>query len=219
MVVAVIGFLVAISVSVMTGVTEQAEEEAMLQRLAKDARWSSAFSAWNTIAEVQKRNAELLGMSGSFSRDSHLYSIAESLVLMAQEDRKPSEERLREFRDSARESFEQELFSPAPIYDDFERVKLADGLAYFIEKRGGDDPLSLLVLGGKGPRERAAELINGCRLEKIEVRKSLAEGGQTAIDASVDPMILFAKSMVEEYRRLREIRPDGGRRQHGQPRS
>ena len=55
---------------------------------------------------------------------------------MAREDRKPSSERLREYRDSARESLEQQLFSPAPIYDDLERVKLADSLARFVELRG-----------------------------------------------------------------------------------
>ena len=79
---------------------------------------------------------------------------------MASEDQKPSEDRLREYRDSARESLELELFSTAPIYDDLESAKLATELAMFVERRGGDDPLVVKMLGGKSPRERAAELIS-----------------------------------------------------------
>ena len=45
---------------------------------------------------------------------------------MAEEDGKPNAERLREYRQSNRESLEQRLFSEAPIYDDFEMIKLAD---------------------------------------------------------------------------------------------
>ncbi len=48
---------------------------------------------------------------------------------------------MRTFRDSNRESLEQELFSPAPLYDDLEKVMLADELARFVEERGGDDDL------------------------------------------------------------------------------
>ncbi|MEZ6082199.1 MAG: hypothetical protein R3C56_42950 [Pirellulaceae bacterium] len=58
-----------------------------------------------------------------------MYRFAEELVLLATEDTKPSEKRLREFRDSNRQSLEQSLFSPAPLYDDLERLQLADELA------------------------------------------------------------------------------------------
>ena len=47
---------------------------------------------------------------------------------------------------------QQQLFSPAPIYDDLERVKLADSLSLLVERRGGDDPLVQQVLDGQGPR-------------------------------------------------------------------
>ncbi len=93
---------------------------------------------------------------------------------MAAEDQKPSEERLREYRESARESLEQQLFSPAPIYNDLELVKLADALAMFVEQRGGDDPLVAEVLAGKSPRDRAAELIGGTTLGNVDTRRKIA---------------------------------------------
>jgi hypothetical protein len=64
------------------------------------------------------------------------------------------------------------------------------------------------MLGGKSPRERAAELISGSSLAKVEVRKQLAEGGQAAIEASDDPLIRLVREIEPEYRRLREIRDE-----------
>jgi hypothetical protein len=153
---------------------------------------------------VQQRRAKLLGLSASFANRSTLYGIAEELVLMAAEDQKPSPDRLREYRDSARESLEQELFSPAPIYDDLERVKLADAIALFMEKRGGDDPLVQKVLDGKSPQARAAELIEGTRLKNVETRQQIAKAGPQGISESNDPLIELARLLEPEYRKLRE---------------
>jgi hypothetical protein len=159
--------------------------------------------AWKTIAEVQQARINLQNRTGSLR--SGIYGIAEDLVLMAAEDEKPSAERLREFRDSNRDSLNQALFSPAPMYDDLERVQLADELARFSETRGGSDPLVQKVFDGKGPRERAAELISSTTLFDVAARKKLAEGGLAAIEASKDPLIQLAWTLDEEYRVLRGL--------------
>ena len=57
---------------------------------------------------------------------STLFDIALQIVLLAEEDQKPNEERLRGYTDSARESLLQGLLSTAPIYRDLEKAKLAD---------------------------------------------------------------------------------------------
>ncbi len=158
--------------------------------------------AWQTIADVQQERIKLLNREGSLR--SRVYSIAEDLVLMAAEDRKASDERLREFSDSNRESFEQELFSPAPLYEDLERLQLADELSRFTEKRGGDDELVQKVLAGKGPRERATELIANTTLFDVEARKKIAAAGGDAIATSKDSLIQLAKLLEPEYRALRE---------------
>jgi hypothetical protein len=100
---------------------------------------------------------------------------------------------------------EQDLFSPAPLYDDLERVQLADELSRFMETRGGSDPLVAKVLAGNGPRERAAELIAGTSLFDVEARKKLAQGGLSAIEKSTDPLIELARTLNAEYRELRLI--------------
>lgn len=159
--------------------------------------------AWKTIADVQQKRIALQNRTGSLR--SRIYNIAEELVLMVAEDQKESAERLREFRDSNRDSLEQDLFSPAPLYDDLERVQLADELSRFMETRGGSDPLVAKVLAGNGPRERAAELIAGTSLFDVEARKKLAQGGLSAIEKSSDPLIELARTLNAEYRELRLI--------------
>ena len=84
------------------------------------------------------------------------------------------------------------LFSEAPIYDDLETLKLADGLSMFVTEAGADNELVVKVLDGKSPRDRAAELIQGSRLKDVAVRRELAKGGKAAIAASKDPMIQLA---------------------------
>ncbi len=158
---------------------------------------------WEVIADVQQQRVKLQSRTGSLR--SRVYGIAEDLVLMAAEDQKPSTERLREYRDSNRQSLEQALFSPAPMYDDLERVQLADELSRFIETRGGSDALVTRVLAGKGPRERAAELIAGTALFDVDARKKLAADGVAGIESSTDPLIQLARTLNEEYRALREL--------------
>lgn len=182
---------------------KQQQESELLAQLHQRDDLRESESAWQEIAQVQQEKAELLGQWAQLG--SKHFQFANQLVLMATEDQKPSGERLREFRDSARESLEQRLFSPAPIYDDLEIVKLADSLSRFIEDRGGGDPWVEKLFAGKSPQERAAELIQGSQLSSVEVRRKLAEGGAAALAASNDPMIQLAQLLEPEYRRLREI--------------
>ncbi|MCA9047426.1 MAG: S46 family peptidase, partial [Planctomycetaceae bacterium] len=174
--------------------------------LLKAVRGHSAVkhhaTAWEEIAQLQHDKAKLQGTVYSFR--SRLYDLAETLVLMAAEDLKPSADRLREFRESARESLEQDLFSTAPIYEDLERVKLADELARLTEKRGRDDSLVSQVLNGKSPADRAAELIGTTKLIDVDQRRALASGGKTAIEESPDPLIRLAQLMEPELRAYRE---------------
>lgn len=185
--------------------SKESEEKKLLDRLRSNDQLRKYVGAWQTIKEVQPRKAELLKQTASFARRSRYYRVAQQLVLMAAEDQKPNEDRLREYRESARESLEQQLYSPAPIYDDLERVKLADALAMFVEQRGGDHPLVANVLAGKSPRARAAELIRGSKLNDVQVRRAIAGGGIEAINAATDPMILLAKMLEEEFRRVRQL--------------
>lgn len=177
-------------------------EQMMRTKLQADPKLRKYDDAWTKIADLQPQRVALVGRIPEFR--SRYYEFAKHLVLMATDDQKPSEERLREYRDSARASLELQLFSPAPIYDDLEIAKFAAELALFAERWGGDDPMVMKMLAGRSPRERAAELINGSQLSKVDVRRALADGGAAKIDASQDALIRFFKAIEPEYRQLRE---------------
>ena len=122
---------------------------------------------------------------------------------LADELEKPSAERLREYGD-ALPSLYQGLYSPAPIYPDYEIFNLEWALSNMAEQLGGDDPLVIAALGGKSARARAEELVLGTKLMDIDVRKRLANGGAEALAAANDPMIEFVKALDAEGRALRK---------------
>jgi hypothetical protein len=97
-----------------------------------------------------------------------------------------------------------DLYSPAPIYDDFEKVKLADSLAFMRDELGADNTIVKKALGNKTPEARAAELVDGTKLKEPAYRKQLGSGGLKAIGESTDPMIVLARSVDDEARRVRQ---------------
>ena len=62
------------------------------------------------------------------------------------------------------ESLRFQLFSPAPIHPELEKVRLANSLTFLAENLGGAHPLMVKVLGDHSPATRATELIDGCKL-------------------------------------------------------
>ena len=133
---------------------------------------------------------------------SPLFTIARHCVRMGDELPKKSADRLREYRDSNLDSLKFGLFSPAPIYPALERAKLQASLTFLAENLGGEHETVKLILDGKNPAARAEELIAGTKLFDPEERMRLVnEPG--AIASSKDSMILLAKAVDAEARRLR----------------
>lgn len=138
-------------------------------------------------------------LEGGRGFNTRLFRIARHLVRLEAERSKPNAERLHEYADANRQSLELELFSQAPIYPQFEEVKLADSLAMLLEMLGPNDPVVQQVLAGKSPRQRAAELIAGTRLRDVNLRRQLAQG----LAGSNDPMIELARGVDVHARPLR----------------
>ena len=181
---------------------KEREEQSLLDRMSTDPSLQRFVPAWEQVAQAQQRRAELQGKS--LSLNTELFGIAQTLVQMAAEDQKPNAERLPEYRDSGRESLEQQLFSEAVISKPLERTILGDLLARAIEFRGADDPLVVQILDGKGPLDRAAELVGQSQLDQVEFRRTLASGGWQAIQDSDDPLIrlaLLVDAEARDYRR------------------
>lgn len=182
--------------------SKRKNEQEIFNTLKADPKLASLAGAWDTIRDLQNKRREMLLKPASLR--TQLTGFAEKIVLMASEDTKPSAQRLREFRDSARQSLEQELFSEVPVYEDLERTLLADELSRLAEDRGGNDPLVKTALAGKSPRNRAAEIIAGTKLANAQARKELAEKGLDGIKNSTDPLVVLIRDIEPEYRKIRE---------------
>jgi hypothetical protein len=168
-------------------------------------------AAWDRIAEAQKTAAQIAGPYNYLERgwafDSELFKIARHLVRLAEESTKPNSERLEEYRESGLKSLELKVYSPAPIYPEFEEAKLAHALAEWKQAMPGD-PLVERVLRGRSPAEAAREVVAGTKLADLGIRRRLAEGGKAAIESSHDPMIKLARAVDAEARAVRKTHED-----------
>jgi len=164
--------------------------------------------AWDAIAKAHRdypsyiKQRRIFDQAGGFN--TVLFDQARILVRLAAESEKPNAERLPEYTDSRRASLELGLYSPAPIHEDFEKLKLADSLSFMVELLGANDPLVKQVLNGKTPEARAVELIDGTKLKDVAYRKEIAAGGWKAIETSTDPMIVLARTIDARARELRK---------------
>src|SRR5215472_7488232 len=194
------------------------DKSIMDQKTAAEASLRAAFKAnaknagmadpWEEIAQAMKvqkgiyDNLSYLERMRGFS--SRLVQTARTLVRAAAEKSKSSADRLREYRDSALPSLEQQLFSTEPIYKSLEIATLADSLREMQEQLGKDNPDVQKILQGKTPAEAAKDLITSTKLEDVAVRKQLYEGGQAAIDASTDPLIVAMRAIDADARAARK---------------
>ncbi len=188
---------------------KEAAEKQWRAAAAKSPQAKDILPAWDQIAEAQKmisQNAlQYRLLEGGHGFYSTLFGIGRTILRAVEEQDKPSGERLREFRDSNRESLEFQLFSSEPIYEDLERLKLTHSLTWLVQQLGYTDPLVQKVLAGKSPRDRAAELITGTKLKDVEYRKKLYAATSAEVQAAQDPMIELARMIDSPSRAVRKI--------------
>ena len=175
---------------------------------ADAARKAKYGAAWDNIARAEAiyRNLELPYQyeEGRGSFFTKYFTIARALVRGAEERKKPNGERLREFTDSRLPSLTQQLFSTAPIYPEYEKVKLGLSLTKMREWLGTDNAFVRKVLGNESPQQLADRLISGTKLADVAARKALWEGGADAIAKSDDPFIVLARTIDPDARAIRK---------------
>jgi hypothetical protein len=201
------------------------EQEKKLRAAVKEnPELKEAAGAWDKIAAVQKtlgQNSVRYNMlEGGRGFNSSLFGIARVLLRAGEELPKPNGDRLREYSDSNIDAMKDRLFSGAPIYEDFEIVKLTDSLTFLANQLGADSEIVKKVLAGKSPAERAAELVGTTKLLKegmlpgrdgkvarvknVALIQELFKGGKDAVAKAHDPMIELARLIDEESRKVRK---------------
>ncbi len=185
---------------------KRAEESALRARVAADPRLQAAYGgAWDRIeaAEGVLRTRGKARVLHETLRISRLLDSANGLVRLTAEVEKPNDQRFREYEDSNLPSQRFQLLSPAPVYPAMEEAVLAAHLQMCLDSLGADDPFVKAALGGRAPKEVVHEVLAGTKLADVAERKRLLEGGRKAVEASTDPLIVWARRLDGPYREER----------------
>src|SRR5215475_6273837 len=201
---------------------KQAEETKQEAAFKASPQNKDAANPWkeiaDSIAEERKSYLPLSFIEKNRGFNTEMAYYARWIVRASEEKSKPNEKRLREYRDSALPSLEQELFSTAPIYKSLETLLLADSLAQMRDALGADNPTVQKALNGKSPEDAAKDLIANSKLDDVAVRKQLYEGGRAAVQASTDPLIALMLAVdpdARNYRRQYDDKVDAVERRDG----
>ncbi len=187
--------------------SKQAAEASLQQYVAGRPEFAATRNAWTEIAAAEQvyRNIgnEYYFIESGRGFMSKYFSIAKALVRGASERSKPDAERLPEYTDASLPEVQQALFSSAPIYQDYEILKLSWSLTKLREWLGVDHPLVKKVLGKDSPQQVAERLVKGTRLNDINLRKQLWND-PTALNQADDPFITLVRAIELEARALRK---------------
>lgn len=184
-------------------------EQVLRNSINADARKKQEYGgAWEAIAKGRKdlaqydRDRRFLDLAAGFN--TPLFGYARALVRLADENGKPDAQRLPEYMNTRRAALLANLYSTAPIYDDYEKAKLANSLAFLQSEYGANNPLVKKVLKGKTPEARAAELIDETKLKDVAYRKQVVDAGIRMTASGDDPFINLANDIDKEARAVRK---------------
>lgn len=180
---------------------KQAEEDDFRKRVAANSQWQAEYgSAWDSIAAAEAKARPMIKQQLFRRADSQLMSLALQLVQYVAEIKKPDGDRLPQFHESGLESLRYRLLSPAPVYAAVEKARLTASLTESLRQLGEGDPYIQAVIGSSDPESVANQLIEGTKIADPKVRQALLQGGEAAIAASSDPMIVLARKLDPLYR-------------------
>ena len=173
---------------------KQADEADFRAKVNANKEWKKEYSkAWDEIARAEEKvKPELKGQV--FRRaDSRLFTLSLQIVQYVAEIKKPDGERLPQYHDAGLDTLRFQLLSPAPIYPSTEKLFMAAALKLCQEKLGNNDAFAQALLQGGEVNATVNALVDGTKLADPAARKALLDGGEAAVAASTDPMIVAAR--------------------------
>ena len=180
---------------------KQKEETDFRAQVAANPQWRDPYSgAWDAIAQAEIKYRERIPLYYDRRINAEMVINALELVLYAGEVKKPDGRRLEGFHDAELESLRFQLLSPAPVYPQMDQAILSSDLAKAVDALGRENDFVKAVLGTRSAAEAARSVFAGTKLGDPAVRKALLEGGEKAVAASTDPLILFARK-IEPFSR------------------
>ncbi|MGA2832178.1 MAG: S46 family peptidase [Terracidiphilus sp.] len=188
---------------------KKAEEADFRSKVDANPEWKREYGdAWSTIASAEEKVKPVIKTVLFHRTDSQLFNTALNIVQYVTEIKKPDGERLDQFHEAGLESLRYRMYSPATIYPSTEKLYMSTDLKLAVEKLGKDDAYVQAILQGGDVDKAVGALVDGTKLADPAVRKALVDGGEAAVAASTDPMIVAARRVDpivrETTRRLKD---------------
>ena len=173
---------------------KQAEEKDFRAKVAANPEWQKEYGgAWEQIARAEELARPLVARQIFRRADSRMFALALTIVQYVAETKKPDGERLPQYHEAGLGSLRFQLLSPARIYPETEKLFFKAGLKLGEEKLGAKDEHLQAILQGGEIDKTVDALVDGTKLADPAVRKALLDGGEAAVAASTDPMIVAAR--------------------------
>jgi hypothetical protein len=173
---------------------KQADEQDLRSKVDASPEWKAAYGdAWDTIAGVEEKVKPEIKHQIFRRSGSQLFSLALQIVQYVAEVKKPDGERLPQYHEAGLESLRYQLLSPAPIYPDVEKMFMKTSLNLAVEQLGANDEFVQAITQGSDIDKTVDAMVDGSKLADPKARQALIEGGEAAVAASTDPMILAAR--------------------------
>ncbi|MGE0044375.1 MAG: S46 family peptidase [Hyphomonadaceae bacterium] len=188
--------------------TVERREADLRQRISRNrAVQRDVGNAWDEVSAAMEayrgfylahQFAEVRAGAGS-----ELIGYARDIVRGAADRELPDGERMPAYTSARLGSIEAELFAATPIEQEIEEILISFWLSKMREALTADDPFVRRVLGRESPEGLAHRLVTQTRLADPAERRRLWEGGQAAVAASDDPLIVFVRAWDADARALR----------------
>jgi hypothetical protein len=182
---------------------KRAFEKDFRARIAADPRMQAQYGGiYDAIAtaqrelatfDAQRRNRGFgLSVNGGGSR---LLNMSGQLVRLARESALPDSLRIAAYRGNAVQAIRAALLREQPIDTVYERLAIAAQLRTAAAELPAGDPFLAAALNGRTPDQAAADLVSQTRVGDVAFRRSLIEGGESAVASATDPMIVAARKI------------------------
>ena len=180
-------------------------ENGLRAKVAADpALLALAGDSWGHIEDALKVHAELLTPIQMLDgRGSALLGAAINLVRWAHDSSLPSDKRPPDVTDESLNTRKLAIVRQQNVNIGLDSARLQAGLREAVDLLGLRHAIVETLTGGETPEKAANDVLANTAFNDEEFRKRLLEGGNQAVEASGDPLIMLARGMEAHARPLR----------------
>ncbi|MDR1840689.1 MAG: S46 family peptidase [Holophagales bacterium] len=182
-----------------------AEESALRAKVAADpalrARVGESWEQIKNAIEVHKQLLNPIQMLDG--RGSALLGAANNLARWAYESSLPPDKRP-DVSDESLNTRKDALKRQQNVDIGLDTTRLRAGLQEAIDILGSQHAIVKTLTNGKTPAQAAKDLLENTKFNSEDFRKQLLEGGNVAVEASKDPLIVMARSIEAQARPYRK---------------